>query len=475
MKKVISIIAVNIILIISTGIARAQSDTGITFDQSSNWQQVLAKAKAEHKYIFVDCYATWCGPCKWMEGNVYPLKEVGDVYNQFVCLKLQMDRTTSDNDQIKNWYSVADMMAHNYTVNAYPTFLFFDPDGKPVHKVTGSMNAKQFVQLAANAQNPEKQYYSILKDFQPNELDTAEEKGLALSFKQTDQELAAKLALDYLNRVSKTQFSNTANLNFMAQFNTDSTVQKIAKAYINHLAEDSLYTKKMIPFLRKFNQTTKDRAFEVFYHHGVKVDSIMQEKRYAYTRAEIVINKEEFTSLLTLAKQRGPEPDWVAIANSITAKYNQNFAKEIIINGKVDWYNYLAKTKQEKQYWPDLTGSKINQVLWFRWDTVKAASTLINNIAYNFIFLHSDNADQLHAVSQWMKIVVTDHPDDVDELDTYACLLYKTGQTKKAIELEKKIVQIATTQKDKNKVAYSDTTITKMKAGEKIWNEKEYQ
>ncbi len=31
------------------------------------WKEVLAKAKAENKYIVVDCYTDWCGWCKVMD------------------------------------------------------------------------------------------------------------------------------------------------------------------------------------------------------------------------------------------------------------------------------------------------------------------------------------------------------------------------------------------------------------------------
>jgi len=40
---------------------------GIQFIKSSSWEQVLQKAKAENKIIFIDCYTTWCAPCKAME------------------------------------------------------------------------------------------------------------------------------------------------------------------------------------------------------------------------------------------------------------------------------------------------------------------------------------------------------------------------------------------------------------------------
>src|ERR1700712_2079453 len=75
---------------------------GILFEQRLNWQQIVAKAKKENKYIFVDCYTTWCGPCKFMAKNIFPLKETGDAMNpNYICLGVQIDSTDQDSDTIK--------------------------------------------------------------------------------------------------------------------------------------------------------------------------------------------------------------------------------------------------------------------------------------------------------------------------------------------------------------------------------------
>ncbi len=67
---------------------------GIKFVNISNWNEVLLKAKNEGKYIFVDCFATWCGPCKEMDKNVYPMDKVGLLVNEkFISVRLQMDST----------------------------------------------------------------------------------------------------------------------------------------------------------------------------------------------------------------------------------------------------------------------------------------------------------------------------------------------------------------------------------------------
>src|SRR5689334_7898174 len=39
---------------------------GVQWTTGLSWEQVKQKAQLEKKYIFLDCLATWCGPCKMM-------------------------------------------------------------------------------------------------------------------------------------------------------------------------------------------------------------------------------------------------------------------------------------------------------------------------------------------------------------------------------------------------------------------------
>ena len=54
--------------------------------------QALEQARTENKLVFMDCYTSWCGPCKNMLKNVFTLPEAGEFMNaHFVCVKYDME------------------------------------------------------------------------------------------------------------------------------------------------------------------------------------------------------------------------------------------------------------------------------------------------------------------------------------------------------------------------------------------------
>ena len=60
--------------------------------EGTTLEQASAKAKAENKLIFIDCYTQWCGPCKKMSKEVFPQASVGDYMNpKYISLKLDME------------------------------------------------------------------------------------------------------------------------------------------------------------------------------------------------------------------------------------------------------------------------------------------------------------------------------------------------------------------------------------------------
>jgi len=87
---------------------------GIQFEHGT-WKEVPQKAQQTDKPIFIDVYTSWCGPCKMMSQNVFPLVEVGKAYNvNFICY--QVDAEKGDGIEISK----------KYGVRAFPTYLFLN-------------------------------------------------------------------------------------------------------------------------------------------------------------------------------------------------------------------------------------------------------------------------------------------------------------------------------------------------------------
>lgn len=150
MKK-INILA--LLCLISIGLM-AQGSDGIVF-KKDDWSSILAQAKAEDKLIFVDAYTTWCGPCKKMDRDVFPQMEVGSFYNaMFINVKMDMEKGQG----IK--------LARDYNVNAFPSFLFIDGDGKIMHRTAGFHDVNEFLALGNEAVDPSGRLSSFEKKYQ---------------------------------------------------------------------------------------------------------------------------------------------------------------------------------------------------------------------------------------------------------------------------------------------------------------------
>lgn len=110
-------------LIQQTKVAGAEKGTQFF---KGTFAQALAKAKKENKKLMVDCYTLWCGPCRYMATNIFPNDTLGAYMNEhFVCMKLDMEHGEGPERN------------KTFQVEAYPTFIFFDADGKEMSRFEG--------------------------------------------------------------------------------------------------------------------------------------------------------------------------------------------------------------------------------------------------------------------------------------------------------------------------------------------------
>jgi len=411
MKKMLS-------LLFSIPLFVNAQDDGIRFEGNLSWQEIKAKAKAENKFIFVDCYATWCGPCKWMDKNVYPKDTVGRYVNaQFISLKVQMDTSISDDVFITNWYPTAHAFQELYKVNAYPSYLFFSPDGEIVHKGVGAKRVNDFMSLTADAVNPQYQYYTLMSRYLQGDLDYAKMLQLANEADNIGNTKGAEqVADDYLH-------------NYLDQLNEERPLAR----------KDLLFIYRFIKRLR-----SSDKIFAMCYRKPDLVDSIREITKFGRYCVDNVITREEITLMVNMAKKNGSAPDWQAITHIIKKKYGKDYAEYSVINAKVDWYKY-------KKEWGDYVCSLIQQVEDTKNEKLQpGVGNMIywNNNAFA-IFTYSNKKSDLEKALSWVDLSSSLNDDPSGEImDTKANILYKLGRKEEGIRLEERTVAKAPKRKD---------------------------
>lgn len=108
--------------------AKKDGLTGIQFFNGT-FKEALAKAKKENKMVMMDCYTTWCGPCKMLKKQVFVDKALGDYMNEkYVCIAVDYENGEGPN------------VAQMYPVDGYPTLYFMDAAGKKKNTMVGVPN-----------------------------------------------------------------------------------------------------------------------------------------------------------------------------------------------------------------------------------------------------------------------------------------------------------------------------------------------
>jgi uncharacterized protein (TIGR03067 family) len=95
----------------------------------SDWNGAFQKAKQEHQLVFVDYFATWCGPCREMDATVFRDPEVQRRLSDFVLLRIDVDKN---------------MIARTHQVSALPSYVVYDPGQRERFRITGALPLDTF-------------------------------------------------------------------------------------------------------------------------------------------------------------------------------------------------------------------------------------------------------------------------------------------------------------------------------------------
>ncbi|MBL7814717.1 MAG: thioredoxin fold domain-containing protein [Saprospiraceae bacterium] len=357
------------------------SAQGIAFEpETTAWADILKKAKAENKIVFVDAYTTWCGPCKVMAKNIFPMKEVGDVFNaKFVNAKIDMEKGEGPE------------IAQKYGIRAYPTYIFVNGDGELVHRGLGSMPPEKFITVGQAASDPERQFFSLKKKYEGGERNSDFLKRFAGACEDAQEEqLGASVAEAYL--ATQKDWLNKENMDFILKFSK--SIQSNTFAYL----------------------VKNQAAFEKAIGKG---------------GIETQVYQTAFSNVANMSYNRAKREFDFAKAKEIGSKYLPNELVEKVLSGMTltqhqmrnEVPQFLAQVVAHMDKYPSEDPQLLNQYAWAFYEQATDRAQLEKALSWS---LKSISINDQYALN-----------------DTAAALYYKLANKQKAKEFAEKAIKQA--------------------------------
>lgn len=284
MKIISRTVFIAFALIFSLSI-QAQGDH-INFMNQPKWKKVLKVAKKQNKPIFVDAYTTWCGPCKIMDRDVFTDKAVADFFNtNFISVKMDMEK--GEGIRLKT----------DWDIKAFPTFLYFNPNGEMIHRVVGAFGAQEFLGYSKMAVNDKLTAVNLQKRYEAGERGGTFIYDYLVSLRLGyHKALEAKVSSDYLTALSNEELLKEENWNIIKHFMKDPTLKGFQylvahKDQLSGIIDEDEVEAKLFNTIDKQIQTWSywygDKPFETD-----KEDNLLQFlQTSAYEKAPVLLGK----------------------------------------------------------------------------------------------------------------------------------------------------------------------------------------
>lgn len=203
-----NIFSVIITLFLCGIISRAQAQESIDFKNVS-FSEALILAKESNKPIFIDCYTSWCMPCKKMDQTVFINDTVREFFNgAFVNLKIDMEKGEGVD------------LAKKYKVASFPTYLFIDSKGEIVHRSASLMPVQEFLEEGKKALEPSNSYSALVKKYEEGDRSKEMLLKYAVVLKRINRTESDKVAKELMSKITDKDLESKFGWQVIEEFST---------------------------------------------------------------------------------------------------------------------------------------------------------------------------------------------------------------------------------------------------------------
>lgn len=377
MKKILIISLLG--FFIGSNLNAEDLDYAIAFEKSPTMAMLQKKSNKKDKLIFIDCFTTWCGPCKWLAKNVFTDPKVGEFMNEnFVSAKIDMEK----GEGIE--------IAKKYGIRAYPTLLFLDSEGNMVHRICGAGDSEKFLEGAKLAMNKSERLGAYVSKYKSGERSNEFLSDYLIKCSQACMNDDEALA-NYWENQSEEDLISATNWKMYEAFVRDINSEQFTYLLANH--------KK---FAAKNGKENVDKITE-----------------YAYQRA--------FSKAIYAKEDKEKKFNEVKTHIDNTTLLNKN---------KIIFSAMMNKARAEKNW--NMYG---NTAVMYVNTYLKENSTQLNSYAWSF-YENIDDERMLAEALKWANKSV-ELNEQYMNMDTKAALLFKLNKKQEGLKAAKRAIELA--------------------------------
>ncbi len=319
---------------------------GIEFIHDKPFKDILAMAKAQNKLVFMDCYTSWCGPCKRLSSQVFPDSSVGEYFNSmFVNTKFDMEKGEGVD------------LAGKYSIRAYPTLLWIDGDGEVKHKIVGGLDVAGLIQNGKKAVDPTP---GILTGMRKRYADGDRDVNFLSDYLNTlnsAQEKYDDVFQEYLSKLAPTDFTDKKHAQTI--FNLTKDLKSVGLSYVMKHRDYDMNLVGADAFNQKINQIATK----------------------AVSEAPHANDKALFEGAIDLV-QANKAPDHAEKILKLSMDY---------YSGMNDWVNYDKNASQYVKKYASKNAALLNDVAWTYFLNVNDEAQLQKATKWSFTSINTDN------------------------------------------------------------------------------------